>query len=212
MAYTSPTPAFFAPLRGMKEEWVIGAEEDTMTYVEHMVKIMEKVKRVLKPDGSLWLNMADYSRMTGGALVQIPEMTSLTLQQHGWHLMSTLIWHRFDQEIPKRRFIRDWEYLYWFTKSKDYYFNEDCGNDIRGRAIIDIPYVLPKDSFMSGYPEELVDIAIRATTPKNGTVLDPLMGSGVTGISALKNGCYFIGIDISPHVVNEVGKRLSNFG
>jgi DNA modification methylase len=99
VCYTSPTPAFFASLRGTKEEWVVGAEEDTMSYVEHMVKIMEKVKRVLKPDGSLWLNMADYTRTKDGALIQVPEMTSLTLQQSRWHLISTLIWSRHDDLI-----------------------------------------------------------------------------------------------------------------
>jgi hypothetical protein len=44
----------------VKEEWVIGAEEDTMSYVEHMVKIMKNVKRVLNPNGSLWLNLEEY--------------------------------------------------------------------------------------------------------------------------------------------------------
>ena len=128
-----------------------------MAYVEHMVKIMEKVKRVLALNGSLWLNMADYSRTTDGALIQMPEMTSLTLEQHGWHLMSTLIWLRRDANIPKRRFVGDWEYLYWFTKSKDYYFNEDCG--FNKTSVFDYPFIEPKCySFVSGYPVELVDV------------------------------------------------------
>ena len=145
ICYTSPTPAFFLHSRteategGGDQGWVIGAEDDTMMYITHMIEIMEKVKRVLKPDGSLWLNMADYSRTKEGALIQMPEMVSIALQQNGWNLMSTLIWLRRDADIPKRRFVRDWEYIYWFTKSKDYYFNEDCGK--KSRAIIDIPYV-----------------------------------------------------------------------
>jgi DNA modification methylase len=154
ICYTSPNPAFFSLLKGIKEEWVIGAEEDTMAYVEHIVKIMEKVRRVLKPDGSLWLNMADYTRTEANALIQVPEMTSITLQQHGWHLMSTLIWLRRDSGVPKRRFIRDWEYIYWFTKSTDYYFNEDCG--FNKTSVFDYPFIEPKRySFVSGYPVEL---------------------------------------------------------
>jgi hypothetical protein len=47
MVYASLTPAFFVSLRGVKEEWVIGAEEDTMSDVGHMVTIMDKVKRVV---------------------------------------------------------------------------------------------------------------------------------------------------------------------
>ena len=69
--------------------------------------------------------------------------------------------------------------------------------------------MLPKDGFMSGYPEKLVDIAIKATCPPNGTVLDCFMGSGVTGISDLKNGCYFIGIDMNPYVIGKVNEILN---
>ena len=105
ICYTSPNPAFFSLLRGIKEEWVVGSEEDTMAYVEHMVKIMEKVKRVLKPNGSLWLNMADYSRTKEGALIQVPEMTSLTLQQSASNIYLDLVKTRFrnsQKEIRKR--------------------------------------------------------------------------------------------------------------
>lgn len=125
-----------------------------MAYVEHMVKIMEKVKRVLKPNDSHQLNMADYTRTEANALIQVPEMTSITLQQNGWHLMSTLIWLRRDAKIPKRRFVRDWKYLYWFTKSTDYYFNEDCV--FNKTSVFDYPFIEPKRySFVPGYPVEL---------------------------------------------------------
>lgn len=41
--------------------WIgaLGLEPDPQLYVEHIVEVMQEVKRVLRPDGTLWLNMGD---------------------------------------------------------------------------------------------------------------------------------------------------------
>jgi DNA modification methylase len=124
---------------------------------------MKKVRRVLKPNGSLWLNMADYTRTKEGAHIQAPEMASITLQQIGWYLISTWIWSRHDdlgRDINnRRRFVKDWEYIYWFIQNPEYYFYENCGT-INKTSIIDIPYVQHKgELFLSEYPEEPVNMS-----------------------------------------------------
>jgi hypothetical protein len=44
--------------------------------------------------------------------------------------------------------------------------------------------------------------------PKGGTILDPFMGSGTTGVAALRMGCNFIGIEIEPKYFDIACKRI----
>ena len=59
----------------------------------------------------------------------------------------------------------------------------------------------------TGKPEALMAELIR-TAGDGGTVLDPFMGSGTTGVAALKAGCKFIGIETSPHYFSVTVERL----
>ena len=44
----------------------LGLEETPEEYVDNMVKVFSEVKRVLKPDGTLWLNLGDSYARQGG--------------------------------------------------------------------------------------------------------------------------------------------------
>ena len=46
-------------LRNYQEEEQLGLEETPEEYVENMVKVFREVKRVLKDDGTCWLNLGD---------------------------------------------------------------------------------------------------------------------------------------------------------
>ena len=212
LVYTSPAPAFYEKQRGETDPNILGTEQDTFRYMQHLLAILEKVIRVIKPKGSLWIQIADYHHCSG-TVMMVPEQIALNLLQKGWLLISPIIWSRGDRAVNvggnNRRFLKDWEYLYWFVRSSDYYFNEDCG--INRTSVFDYPYVKPeRSSFVSGYPVELVDIAIKSTCPENGTVLDPFAGTGTTGVSALKNKRFFVGIEIDPILIPKIEKRLSN--
>jgi site-specific DNA-methyltransferase (adenine-specific) len=58
-------------------------------------------------------------------------------------------------------------------------------------------------------PIALMEYLIKMVTPKGGTVLDPFMGSGSTGVAAKKNGYDFIGIDMTPEYI-EIAKARIN--
>lgn len=72
--------------------------------------------------------------------------------------------------------------------------------------------VLPFPSIRNGYPTEkptdLNRIFVRLSSEPGETVLDPFMGSGSTGVAAVRNGRHFIGGDIKQSAVADVRKRL----
>jgi site-specific DNA-methyltransferase (adenine-specific) len=50
----------------------------------------------------------------------------------------------------------------------------------------------------------------RLVTPPNGTVLDPFMGSGTTGVACVQSGRDFIGIEIDPGYFAIAEKRIKD--
>jgi len=46
------------------------------------------------------------------------------------------------------------------------------------------------------YPEELVQLCLKATCPPGGMVLDPFAGAGTTGVVAVKNDMNYVGIEL----------------
>jgi site-specific DNA-methyltransferase (adenine-specific) len=57
-------------------------------------------------------------------------------------------------------------------------------------------------------PINLMRYLCRIYTPKGGTVIDPFMGSGTTGIGALLEEMDFVGIDMSQHYCDIANKRI----
>jgi len=59
-------------------------------------------------------------------------------------------------------------------------------------------------------PTDLMRYLVRMVTPKNGTVLDPFMGSGSTGKGAMLEGFKFVGIELDPDYM-EIAKARIEF-
>jgi DNA modification methylase len=59
-------------------------------------------------------------------------------------------------------------------------------------------------------PTELMKYLCRLVTPKNGTVLDPFMGSGSTGKAALQEGFKFVGIEMNKEYFDIANMRIKN--
>jgi DNA modification methylase len=59
-------------------------------------------------------------------------------------------------------------------------------------------------------PKKLMGYLIKLITPPGGTVLDPFMGSGSTGIAAKEHGFKFIGIEQNPEYVEIATKRIES--
>jgi len=60
-------------------------------------------------------------------------------------------------------------------------------------------------------PTKLMQYLVRLVTPKGGTVLDPFMGSGSTGIACKREGFDFIGIELDEDYCNIAKARIEKF-
>ena len=112
--------------RDYESDIQIGHEKTAEGYVDTLVEIFGAVRRVLRPEGTLWLNLGD--KYLNGQLQGLPWRVALALQADGWVLRSDIIWHK-PNAMPsavKNRPTTDHEYIFLLTRStKGYYYDAD---------------------------------------------------------------------------------------
>lgn len=105
----------------------IGQEPTYDAYVTDLCNVLREVKRVLKPEGSLWLNIGD--SYDAKNLVGVPWRVALHLIDHGsWILRNDVIWNKVkgspDNSRDKLRNVH--EHVFHFVKQKSYFYNVDA--------------------------------------------------------------------------------------
>lgn len=101
----------------------VGLENSPLDYVANLSQIFHEIKRILKPTGSLWLNMGDsYNHKS---LSGIPWRVALMLtDEQGWILRNSVIWHKvkggLDNTHDRLRNVH--EHLFHFVKQRTGYF------------------------------------------------------------------------------------------
>ncbi len=218
VCFTSPNPVFYMYKKQyeIKDNRVVGSEQYNHEYVNHLIGIFTEVKRVLKEDGSCFVQLGDWYNHEG-TLSCIPELFALLMinSNNQWFLTGKLIWHRpVEYSEAKKQtsgFIKDWEYCFHFTKHPTNYFFNNKNNRLWTKSVLSFKQSQSQGKeFSSGFPEELIEIVIKTTVPTNGgVVLDPMAGTGTTGIVSKKLGKQFIMIDIDRTKCLAMGARLS---
>ena len=133
----------------------IGLEPTLAEFIQALTNVFAEVKRVLKSDGILWLNIGDgYTSGNRGwrapdkknpnramnvrpdnppglkdkDLIGIPWRLALALQENGWFLRSDIVWHKPNvmPESVKDRPTRAHEYLFMLTKSEHYRYDHEA--------------------------------------------------------------------------------------
>lgn len=156
MCVTSPP---YWSLRNYHIAGQIGLEATVDGFIESLVAVFEEVRRVLRPDGCLWLNIGD-SYTSGGRtwrapdkknagramstrpetpeglkpkdLIGVPWRLAFALQRAGWYLRADCIWNKpnCQPESVKDRPTRCHEYVFFLTKSERYYYDHQA---VRGQ-------------------------------------------------------------------------------
>lgn len=106
----------------------IGLEADYRDYVKNLAAICAEIKRVLKPEGSFWLNIGD--SYSSKELVGIPWRVAFELvDNQGWILRNEVVWNKVKggMDNSKDRLANVHEKLFHFVKQpKGYYYNADA--------------------------------------------------------------------------------------
>jgi len=108
-------------------EHEIGGESTVAEYIQVLGEVFLEVKRVLKPTGSLWLNIGD--AYEDKRLLSIPWRLAIHMQDtQGWILRNDVIWNKMkgspDNSKDKLRNVH--EFLFHFVKQKTYYYDADA--------------------------------------------------------------------------------------
>ena len=105
------SPPYYG-LRDYGADGQIGLEDTPDQYIENLVKIFREVRRVLKDDGTLWVNIGD--SYTQKNLNGIPWLLAFALKADDWILRQDIIWHK-PNAMPEQTTDR-------CTKSHEYIF------------------------------------------------------------------------------------------
>jgi site-specific DNA-methyltransferase (adenine-specific) len=157
-----------------------------------------------------------------GSLMRWPAKFSMNMiSEYDWILRGERIWHapvgdqNFYNEgrvIDNNRLILDHSYCFHFTNARYGYYNSF--DDFGGQPcsiFTEKQRKLGPDEYATAFSMELVKQSLLMSCPNGGTVLDPFMGSGTTGVVALtmKDKEYtFIGIEKDERKVVHTTERL----
>jgi DNA modification methylase len=166
------SPPYFG-LRDYGTPGQLGQESTVDEYVAAVVGVMGEVRRVLRDDGTLWLNLGDTysacgsktaglqvesnagrrSRRVGKAkqLLGIPWRVALAMQADGWILRSDVIWHKPNPmpESVRDRPTKSHEYVFLFAKQSKYYYD---GEAVKQESVTRDRDAEPKGSFAGKNP------------------------------------------------------------
>lgn len=141
------SPPYFG-LRDYGVDGQIGLEETPAEFIARLVDVFREVRRVLRNDGTIWVNMGD-SYSSGGrktrdpdikltargatfraqdglpekSLLGIPWRLAFALQDDGWYLRQDIIWSKPNPmpESTRDRCTKAHEYIFLLSKSPQYH-------------------------------------------------------------------------------------------
>ena len=209
-----------------------GTESITATskeeFVDELLQAMAQAWRVLKPQGSLWLNMGDDT--TDGFVQGIPWRVLLQMiDRQGWQLVNEVVWNKTttSPQGSQDHLRKVHEFMFHLVKSDDFYYNDEelrhtyaliMRNETKGRSKPtkgkQHQGLIPSDVWTIGVqrsgiahycvaPDTLYRLPMVATCPRDGIVLDPYCGTGTACKIAYEMNLRSIGIDINGDYIKQ---------
>ncbi|MBP5531399.1 MAG: site-specific DNA-methyltransferase [Lentisphaeria bacterium] len=198
---------------------------------KHLIKdITAEVFRVLKDDGSFFLNLSPIPYGAQKEILPLPFIGYEIMKNAGFHLRNMITWTFNNMQNCTNRLSGRYENIIWGVKNlDDYVFNLDAvrvpyitKNDKRlvggkGRNPTDVWYFnrvnnMTKQSLglthPTIYPLEMIERIVRMSSNEDDYVLDPFLGSGTTAVAALRLNRRAIGFELDQNYEVEIIKRL----
>ena len=151
-------------LRDYEVEEQTGRDDSLNDYVASIVATFDRVRRVLRDDGTVWLNVGDV--YTSGNrryrapdrknraramsvrpptpeglkpkdLIGVPWRLAFALQEDGWWLRSEVVWHKPNAhpESVRDRPTKSHETVFLLSRSRNYYYDVDAVRGPNGRRL-----------------------------------------------------------------------------
>jgi site-specific DNA-methyltransferase (adenine-specific) len=121
MVFTSPP--YWGKRTYSNDKNELGSEKSSEEYVQRMVNHLYACHRVLKDDGSLFLNLGDTQR--NNVLQSIPHRVMLGLVNKGFMLVNTIVWKKKNNMPSMKQLLTpSYEFIFHMVKSKDFYYQE----------------------------------------------------------------------------------------
>jgi site-specific DNA-methyltransferase (adenine-specific) len=190
---------------------------------------LRECKRILKDNGTFYLNVINDSEIT----IRAFELMEIATRELMYKLHDTIIWYRYNQQPAntKRQLTNQCEYIFMlrhtsanveldkesaYKKNQHIFKTKNVGN------VWEIPFNSGKQSNKgfgrketkskwghSGFPIELPETCILLSTNEEDVVLDPFMGSGTTGVACINTNRKFIGIELDGNYFNIAKERIN---
>jgi site-specific DNA-methyltransferase (adenine-specific) len=100
----------------------MGLESNVEDYMNNLMSVFKEAKRVLKPEGSLFVNLNDC--VIDGVYQAVPQKFVLRMIELGFMFVDEFIWIKNNPTYSHgNRSVRNHEPIFHFVKSKDYYYD-----------------------------------------------------------------------------------------
>lgn len=174
-------------------------------------------RRVLKPNGTIWVIGSYHNIFRVGA----------SLQDLGFWMLNDVIWRKTNPmpNFRGRRFQNAHETLIWASrdqKSKGYTFNYEAmkaaNDDVQMRSDWLFPICTGSERLKDDNgdkvhptqkPEALLARILMSSSKPGDVILDPFFGSGTTGAVAKRLGRHFVGIEREQTYIDAATKRIA---
>jgi site-specific DNA-methyltransferase (cytosine-N4-specific) len=213
---------------------------DLNGYLDALAAVFTEVRRVLRPDGVLWLNIGDTSSGSGGSggdylkggrkagqtgyrqgdtgglarmqWANIPERLTIRLQDGGWLLRSKIVWNkgRVRPEDPNHVRRPGVQWEPIFMLTKTRDYQFWPERLTENGDVWNVSQLPRSGGHVAAFPDELVERCLLPSTTEGDVVLDPFVGSGTTLAVANQHGRHAVGIELVEGNLNIVRSRVAH--
>ena len=188
---------------GVDEEW--DRFTDFAAYDAFTREWLGEARRLLRPDGTLWVIGSYHNIFRIGAI----------LQEMGFWILNDVVWRKANPmpNFRGRRFTNAHETMIWAARAQGsrYRFNYQAmkalNDDVQMRSDWFLPLCTGQERLRNQHglklhptqkPESLLHRVMLASTAPGDIVLDPFLGTGTTATVAKRLHRHFIGIERHP--------------
>jgi len=153
--------------------------------------------------------------LAGKNLLGIPWRIVSALQGTGWYVRAEVVWNKTNAmpESVRDRPSRGHEYLFLLTKSPRYYFSRAALARLGAMYTKSVWGTASGRSTSEGhhavFPTSIVDPCLISSSRAGDLILDPFSGTGTVGVSAIRHGRKFVGIELNPRFAMRSVRRLN---